>query len=126
MDWTRHLVEQLRWHWEQHTRPRLADLSDAEYFREPAHPCWSVRRRAGATTAIIGGSGEFVVEFARPEPRPAPVTTIAWRIAHIVADVPGRRTATHFGGPAADFEAIHHSAEILLLRDLWRDRTRTV
>jgi hypothetical protein len=38
-----------------------------------------------------------------PEPSPAPVTTIAWRLAHIIVGVLAARVAGHFGGPAADY-----------------------
>ena len=52
---------------------------------------------------MSGGSGEFTVDFAHPAPDPAPVTTIAWRIAHIVVGVLGARVASHFGGPPIDY-----------------------
>jgi hypothetical protein len=128
------------------------------------------------------GSGEYVVEYQRPEPVPPPVTTIAWRLAHLIVGVFGQPAAAHFGGPPCDAdtfgyagtaqqalgqldeayaawvkgvqglgaeglarpcgpaegpfaqfplaslvlhinrEAIHHGAEICLLRDLYRDR----
>ena len=31
------------------------------------------------------------------------MTTVAWRIAHLVVGVFGARNAAHFGGPAADY-----------------------
>ena len=52
-----------------------------------------------------GGSGEFTIDFAFPEPDPAPVTTIAWRLGHLVVGVLGMRVASHFGGPAHDYMA---------------------
>jgi DinB family protein len=172
--------EQLTWHWEHQIRPGLDGLSDDEYRWEPVEGCWSVRRREEATAPIVGGSGPFVVEFAHPEPVPAPVTTIAWRLAHLIVGVFGARNASHFDGPPMDYfthdyagtaagaldqldtvyagwvagvrtmeparlwdpvgeaegpfaaypylalvlhinrEVIHHTAEILLLRDLYR------
>ena len=57
--------------------------------------------RLGATTEIIG-SGAFIIDFARPEPTPPPVTTIAWRLSHLLVGVFGARLASHFGGPAVD------------------------
>lgn len=106
---------------------RLAGLGDAEYLWEPVAGCWSVRRRAEATTPRAYGPGEWVLdkgapdipsseyaEVARqaaggmpvariaddwsvgverveevlaftgtPEPDESPVTTIAWRLAHL-------------------------------------------
>ena len=32
-----------------------------------------------------------------------PVTTIAWRLAHIIVGVLGARSAAHFGGPPVDY-----------------------
>jgi hypothetical protein len=53
---------------------------------------------------MTAGAGDFTIDFARPEPSPAPVTTIAWRIGHIVVGVLGMRAASHFGGPPFSYE----------------------
>src|SRR5690349_5344942 len=74
IDWTEHLLEQLTWHWDSFVRPHLDGLTDDEYLWEPVPGCWSVRRR---------GAGWFV-ERTHPAPTPPPVTTIAWRLAHLV------------------------------------------
>jgi hypothetical protein len=175
-------LEQLTWHWDHQLWPGLAGLTDDEYLWEPVPGCWSVRPRDEATAPILGGTGSHVVEFAYPEPVPAPVTTIAWRLAHVIVGVLGVRRASHFGGPPVDYfsheyattaaaaleqlsqnyegwvagvrtmpveqlwapvgeaegsfsshpylalilhinrEVIHHGAEVLLLRDLFRHR----
>jgi hypothetical protein len=56
---------------------RLAGLGDEEYFWEPVRGCWSLRQ---------AGDGRWRLDGA-PDPTsppdPAPITTIAWRIAHI-------------------------------------------
>jgi len=78
IDWNSELRSQLEWHWENQLRPRLDGLTDDEYFWEPVTGCWSVRPCDRAAAKEVAGSGEFVLEFAFPEPRPAPVTTIAW------------------------------------------------
>jgi hypothetical protein len=182
IEWNAQLVEQLDWHWQAQLRPRLDGLTDDEYFWEPVARCWSVRPRAQAAEGSAHGSGEYVIEYERPEPSPPPVTTIAWRLGHIIVGVFGVRTAAHFGGPPCDYdsfgyagsaaealrqldeayagwikgvrglgeeglarpcgpaegpfaeypmaalvlhihrEAIHHGAELSLLRDLYRDR----
>lgn len=169
IDWTKQLDDQLDWHWEKQLRPKLDGLTDDEYFWEPAENSWTVHR-------------DGTVDFADPEPDPAPVTTIAWRLAHIIVGVFGVTAAEHFGGPPTDYashpyattadealrqldkayevwrdgvrgldaekltkpsgpaegpyadrpvaalilhinrEAIHHGAEILLLRDLYRNK----
>lgn len=184
LEWNAQLVDQIDYHWRNHLRPRLDGLTDDEYRWEPVPGCWSVRPRGTGSAPVAGGSGEFTIDFAYPQPDPAPVTTIAWRIGHLVVGVFGMRVAGHFGGPPCDYmghdypgdaagalaqldqvyaawlagvrglgeeglarpcgpaegpwaespmaalvlhinrEAIHHGAEIALLRDLygWRER----
>jgi hypothetical protein len=181
-DWTARLHEQLAWHWHEHLRPGLDGLTDDEYLWEPAPGCWSLRPRADARTPMAAGGGDVVADFAFPEPDPAPVTTIAWRMGHLIVGVFGERNASHFDGPEVTYqtyrwtlradealaaldaavahwldgvsgldaegleraigpaegpwaehtyaelvlhihrEAIHHGAEVLLLRDLYRNR----
>jgi hypothetical protein len=55
----------------------LSGLSDEAYLWEPVPGCWSVRR---------GQDGVFRAEKTYPDPEPAPVTTIAWRVWHIGGD----------------------------------------
>ena len=180
--WSSILVEQIDWHWTNHLRPRFDGLTDDEYFWQPTPGAWTVHPRGTGGTKTVGGSGEFTVDFEYPEPVPAPVTTIAWRLAHLIVGIFGARAASHFGGPPIDYfshayagnagdalrqldagyarwidgvrsldeerswapigeaegdyaelpyaalvqhinrEVIHHGAEILLLRDLYRVR----
>jgi hypothetical protein len=107
LDWNSLLVDQLDWHWRAQARPRLDGLTDAEFAREPAPGCWSVRPRAQASAPELLGAGEYVLEYGYPVPQPPPVTTIAWRLAHVIVGVFGARSASHFGGPPMtwqDFE----------------------
>lgn len=182
MDLNDLLTDQLDWHWRNQLRPRLAGLTDEEYFWEPVPGCWNIRRRGRGAAPIAAGTGQFTADFAVPEPSPPPVTTIAWRLAHLIVGVFGARNAAHFGGPPVEYatfryagtaaealdqldgayagwlagvrglgatgltrpcgpaeapydalpltalvvhinrEAIHHGAEIALLRDLYRHR----
>jgi DinB superfamily len=68
---------------------------------------WNVRPRGTGTAPLAVGADEFTVDYARPEPYPPPVTTIAWRLGHIIVGVLGMRVASHFGGPSFDY-ATHH------------------
>lgn len=109
VDWTHELTEQLAWHWDNHLRPRMDGLTDDEYLWEPVPGCWSVRPRGQSGPdlpgAMAAGGGDHVIDFAFPEPSPAPVTTIAWRLGHLVVGVWGMRNASHFGGPEESYEA---------------------
>ncbi|HEX4977026.1 MAG TPA: DinB family protein [Nocardioides sp.] len=98
------LLDQLDWHWQHQLRPRLDGLGDAEYLWEPVPGCWNVRPRGSGTAPIRAGGGAFTIDFAFPQPEPAPVTTIAWRLGHLVVGVLGARNASHFGGPPCDYE----------------------
>lgn len=102
-NWTNELVDQLDRHWTNHLRRRWDGLADEEYLWEPVAACWSLRPRAEATTPMAAGGGEYVLDFAHPEPKPAPVTTIAWRLGHIAVGIFGARTASHFGGKPIDY-----------------------
>jgi hypothetical protein len=55
-------------------RRRLDGLSEDEYFWEPVPGCWTIHR---------GETGRWVTDYAIPDPVPAPVTTIGWRLVHI-------------------------------------------
>ncbi|MFK3980717.1 DinB family protein [Micromonospora sp. NPDC050397] len=109
IDWNQELSEQLDWHWRNQLRPRLDGLTDDEYLWEPVAGCWSIRRRGESRTGDGVGSGEWVIDFAYPEPSPAPVTTIAWRLGHIIAGVFGARNAAHFGGPATSYDSFPYA-----------------
>ncbi|MGW4461952.1 DinB family protein [Micromonospora sp. NPDC004704] len=109
IDWNRELLDQLDWHWRNQLRPRLDGLSDLEYLWEPVAGCWSVRRRGESRTAQAFGTGEHLLDFAYPEPDPAPVTTIAWRLGHVIASVLGTRTASHFGGPQVGYDSFAYA-----------------
>ena len=89
------LALQLSWHWEAQLRPRLQGLTDAEYLWEPVPGCWSIRP---------GPEGSWVPDFAWPQPEPPPVTTIAWRLSHLVVGVFGDRNARYFGGDPISYE----------------------
>ncbi|PRX96833.1 DinB family protein [Allonocardiopsis opalescens] len=173
MFWRDELLDQLDFYWERNMLPRLEGLTDDEYLWEPVPDCWTIR---------TGPDGRGEVDWQWPPPDPAPVTTIAWRMAHIAVTVFGIRASAHFGdgsltvatadwpttaagglaalheqhrawregvltldddallrpvgeaeGPWGDRpmatlilhlnrEAMHHGAEIALLRDLYRAR----
>ena len=79
------------------SRARLKGLTDEEYLWEAAPGAWPVRRRRDATTQDAYGAGEWVLDVVRQEPRPAPVTTIAWRLGHLYSGFSLRWEWT-FGG----------------------------
>jgi hypothetical protein len=84
--------------------------AEHEYFWEPVPGGWNVRPRGTGSAPIEAGSGEMTVDFAPDEPQPAPVTSIAWRIAHLMVGVFGMRVASHFGGPPIDYPSFDYAA----------------
>ena len=157
-------------HWYARLCARTEGLTDEEFFWEPAPRCWSLRP---------GEDGAFRPDFGLVFTEDAPVTTIAWRLWHIIDMLKEDRCALYLGlepeasaaevwvpataAEAADMlarandafrryleatdegqldaairrsfmdgrtrltfvlhmldEFVHHSAEIALLRDLWR------
>ncbi|MCC2322568.1 DinB family protein [Cellulomonas xiejunii] len=89
MHWGALLVDQLDFYWAASLWPRVRGLTDDEYLWEPVAGCWSVRPRADGTWQADG--------LGVPEPDPPPVTTIAWRLAHIAVDTLGTRARAFFG-----------------------------
>src|SRR5690606_36538321 len=62
------LAHQLRWHWENHLRPRLSGMTDQEYHWEPAAGAWGLRTVGTPAQeypgAVRAGRGDWVVDFA--------------------------------------------------------------
>ena len=104
----------------QRLRGRVDGLTDEEYFWEPFDGCWSVRKTEAG----------FVADATSIPPEPAPFTTLAWRITHIVDMLQGARTATWFGhqpDPADGAPGVPETAEKALTAldhayDVWRRR----
>ena len=99
------LLDQWQYHWDHQLRGRIEGLTDDEYFWSPVPEAWSVRPRGTSTAPVQGGSGDFTIDFGYPEPVPAPFTTVAWRLGHVIVGVLAMRNATHFGAPAASYES---------------------
>ena len=110
LDWTSLLLDQLQWHWGEQLRPRLDGLTDEEYLWEPVPRVWNLRPRGAAGAPIQAGAGEMVIDFEFPEPDPAPVTTIAWRLGHVIVGILAMRNASHFGAPPADYQTWTYAA----------------
>lgn len=70
------------------TRQRLEGLTDEEYLWEPVPQCWSLRRRE---------DGTWRIDLVFPSPEPAPFTTLAWRIAHLIQCYGQRRNPVMLG-----------------------------
>ncbi|MEV6304404.1 DinB family protein [Actinoplanes sp. NPDC051861] len=119
IDWNRRLADQWEWHWENQIKPRLAGLTDEEYLWEPAPGSWNVR-------------GPRAIDWEFPQPVPPPVTTIAWRLAHVIVGVLAMRNASHFGAPPAAYETWEYATTAAGALDqletqlaIWREGVRT-
>lgn len=78
----------------QRLRTRLAGLTDEEYLWEPAPGCWTIRPDA---------DGAWRPDGAEWPMKPAPLTTIGWRLFHLTYDVLGdERNATWIGATPVD------------------------
>jgi hypothetical protein len=104
LDWNEIVRDQWEFHWTRQVRARLDGLTDDEYFWSPVPDAWSVRPRGTSSAPIQAGAGDFTIDFAIPQPDPAPFTTIAWRLNHLIVGVLATRNAAHFGAPAASYE----------------------
>lgn len=94
--WRDLLLDQLNFYWSFHLQPRLKGLTDDEYLWEPVAGAWSLRE---------GDDGLVRIESVVPEPPVPPITTIAWRMAHVGKDVFGKRARAFFGGSDAPDDA---------------------
>jgi len=68
-------------------------------FWEPVSDCWSLRRRPPAPDRSDPGLG---IDSDERDSSIDPVTTIAWRLGHLIVDVLGARTHRVFDGPAIE------------------------
>ncbi|MGW7685400.1 DinB family protein [Kribbella sp. NPDC054772] len=114
---TQNLLDLSDFAW-QRLRQRVQGLTDEEYFWEPFDGCWTVHKTTDG----------YVADASRIPPAPAPFTTLAWRITHIVDILQAERTATWFGHEATDdvpgvpgsaaaaLDALDHAYEV------WRRR----
>jgi hypothetical protein len=55
-------------------RERLDGLTDAEFAWEPAPGAWTVHTNQ---------RGMWIADYEEPDPIPAPITTIGWRVVHV-------------------------------------------
>jgi hypothetical protein len=120
VDWNDEVVDQLESHWRHQLRPRLSGLTDDEYFWRPVPDCWTISARGVSRAPVSLGAGEFTLDFGEPVDDREPMTTIAWRLGHLIvgfADAPMARLILY-----TNLEVIHHGAEICLLRDLYLRR----
>ncbi len=110
IDWNAQLIEQLDGYWQGQLRGRFAGLTDDEYFWEPVNNAWNVRPRGTGSAPSQAGAGNLTIDFAFAEPSPAPVTTIAWRLGHLIVGVLGARNTAHFQGPPIDYESFDYAS----------------
>jgi hypothetical protein len=54
----------------------LVGITDQEFFWEPVPNCWRIYQME---------NGNWTYDYEIPEPKPAPLTTIGWRLIHIAS-----------------------------------------
>jgi len=115
IDWNAEVVDQMDSHWRNQLRARLHGLTDDEYFWEPVSGCWSLRQRGESSAPISIGIGQYTMDYAEPPHDREPVTTIAWRLAHMIDNF-GDPAVPHFRSKKPDSPTIDFagSAEVAL------------
>lgn len=97
---------------------RCAGLNDAEYLWCPAADAWTIKPDPDR-------AGRWTYEYDFAPPPPAPVTSISWRIVHLIAD--NEIYWEYAFGPAtrtfADLEVPHTARRAL---DLWQASRKPV
>jgi hypothetical protein len=108
VDWNGELVDQLHSHWRHQLRPRLDGLTDDEYFWQPVPDCWTISRRGASSAPVSLGCGEFTLDYGDPSHGREPVTTVAWRLAHVIVGF-AETNGTHFGGPPTSVSTFNYA-----------------
>lgn len=108
IDWNGEVLDQVETHWQQQLRPRLVGLSDEEYFWQPVPGCWTISRRGESRAPISYGSGEFTWDYGPATEDPVPMTTIAWRLGHLIEGL-ASMNGTHFGAPQTSVETFDYA-----------------
>lgn len=92
---------------------RLEGLTADEYLWTPVADCWTVRSVDGIALA----------DWAEPDPVPAPVTTIAWRMWHLAVDALDSYSSRAFGTTGTGLTGrrfvLEPAAAVALLTDAW-------
>ena len=107
IDWNGEVLDQVESHWQQRLRPRLDGLSDDEYFWQPVPGCWTISRRGESQAPISYGPGDFTWDYGPVTVDPEPMTTIAWRLGHLIECL-ASMNSSHFGGPEASVETFDY------------------
>jgi hypothetical protein len=107
IDWNAELLDQVETHWRQRLRPRLNGLSDGEYFWGPVPGSWTISRRGESTADVSFGSGEFTWDYGAASEGLAPMTTIAWRLGHLIGTL-ASMNGVYFTGPQMTVETFDY------------------
>jgi hypothetical protein len=88
---------------------RLVGLTEDEYFWRPVSPAWSIQ----------DSGGRWIADWADPDPDPAPVTTIAWRLWHVASDALAGYLDRSPGGRPLEVRGLEWHGDVpTALRDL--------
>ena len=107
VDWNAEILGQVETHWAERLRPRLEGLTDSEFFWQPVRGCWTISRRGLSDAPVSYGSGDFTWDYGPPAEGPEPVTTIAWRLGHIIETL-ASTNGVYFGGPEVRVETFDY------------------
>ena len=70
----------------RYVRQYFDGLTDDELHWEPVPGMWGMRRKTELRTPVPATvPGDYWFDLIRPDPDPTPLTTIAWRIGHLMS-----------------------------------------
>lgn len=108
------------------SRLRIDGIDAAEMTWEPWPGMWSIRRRDDATTPHAFGPGAYVLDADHElDPfAPGPLTTIAWRVGHLVSTYAGRWEWSFGSRTTPPVDLVDFTPDTALLDRLWAEIDR--
>lgn len=103
------------------SRLRIDGITDAEITWEPHPGMWSIRPQGTATSSDAYGPGTFVLDADHTlDPFTAgPLTTIAWRVGHLVSAYAGRWEWTFGSRTTPPAQLVTFQPDTTMFEQLW-------
>ena len=108
------------------SRLRIDGIDNTEFTWEPHPRMWTIRPRATATTKDAFGPGAFVLDADHTvDPfTGGPLTTIAWRVGHLLSMYAGRSEWTFGARSTPPSELVEFRPDTTMVERLWAEIDR--